>query len=361
MALLTRPRRRFDADAARLVYQPSGREPGCTRVPGAAFRTTPAATTRRARTAAPPVAADPGGEGFRKRADPASRRTSSRRCGRWWPRRPKRSTTRPCCRPAGAGVPDFRRSLPAALLPAPEERRAPGRSASAGRAVVLGAVSQPPHGRVPDRDAFRRWLLRTRAGRGPRPAGNVGGPVKAALDVLRDLRNEVRLIVDHGGLDGVSRRAHLDRWYTPLNAFLSIGPPRRRIEEMAALIEAGVLEILGPGLRRRRRPGGWPRRATSPRPRPRGCGARADRGAAAGAGSAPHRRPAAARTAALRRVPNRPGGGLRDGRTGRHPGPIPIVDTRGRGAASAALRGRGADGGRALGDRGGHPPAASAR
>ncbi|MCT2590225.1 FAD/NAD(P)-binding protein [Streptomyces sp. N2-109] len=78
--------------------------------------------------------------------------------------------------------------------------------------------------------------------------GNVHGPVKAALDVLRDLRNELRQIVDHGGLGGPSRRDHLDRWYTPLNAFLSIGPPRRRIEEMAALIEAGVLEVLGPGL-----------------------------------------------------------------------------------------------------------------
>lgn len=79
--------------------------------------------------------------------------------------------------------------------------------------------------------------------------GNVRGPVKAALDVLRDVRNEVRQIVDHGGLDGSSRRDHLDGWYTPLNAFLSIGPPRRRIEELAALIRAGVVEVLGPGLR----------------------------------------------------------------------------------------------------------------
>src|SRR5438093_13084570 len=76
--------------------------------------------------------------------------------------------------------------------------------------------------------------------------GNVDGPLKAALDVLRDLRNELRLIVDHGGLAGSSRRDHLDTWYTPLNAFLSIGPPRRRIEELAALVEAGVVEVLGP-------------------------------------------------------------------------------------------------------------------
>jgi hypothetical protein len=63
--------------------------------------------------------------------------------------------------------------------------------------------------------------------------------------------------VDHGGLPGGSRREHLDRWYTPLNAFLSIGPPRRRVEEMAALIEAGVLDVLGPRLEVRAEDGGW--------------------------------------------------------------------------------------------------------
>jgi hypothetical protein len=59
--------------------------------------------------------------------------------------------------------------------------------------------------------------------------GNVSGPLKAALDVLRDLRNEVRLAVDHGGLDGASYRDELTAWYTPFNAFLSIGPPASRI------------------------------------------------------------------------------------------------------------------------------------
>ncbi|MEW1724275.1 FAD/NAD(P)-binding protein [Streptomyces sp. NPDC093109] len=93
----------------------------------------------------------------------------------------------------------------------------------------------------------RAWLLaHLRADAAEAVLGNVAGPVKAALDVLRDLRNELRQIVDHSGLSGISRRDHLDRWYTPLNAFLSIGPPRRRVEEMAALVEAGVLDVIGP-------------------------------------------------------------------------------------------------------------------
>lgn len=97
---------------------------------------------------------------------------------------------------------------------------------------------------------FRDWLLgHLRADLAAARAGNVGGPLKAALDVLRDLRNELRLVVDHGGLTGGSHRQHLEAWYTPLNAFLSIGPPAARIEQAIALIEAGVLRVLGPDAR----------------------------------------------------------------------------------------------------------------
>ncbi|NEA02846.1 FAD-binding protein, partial [Streptomyces sp. SID10116] len=97
---------------------------------------------------------------------------------------------------------------------------------------------------------FTGWLLdHLRQDVAEARAGNVNGPLKAALDVLRDLRNEIRQAVDHGGLDGDSHRTDLDGWYTPLNAHLSIGPPARRVEEMTALIEAGVLDVIGPGLR----------------------------------------------------------------------------------------------------------------
>ncbi|MFF3616695.1 FAD/NAD(P)-binding protein [Streptomyces sp. NPDC002580] len=101
-----------------------------------------------------------------------------------------------------------------------------------------------------DLASFRGWL-RGYLDEDVRRAreGNVGGPFKAALDLLRDLRNELRLAIDHGGLDADSHRDELDRWYTPLNAYLSIGPPASRIEEMAALIDAGILDVTGPGLR----------------------------------------------------------------------------------------------------------------
>lgn len=124
-------------------------------------------------------------------------------------------------------------------------------------------VSRPHAGRdFAHLGEWRDWLLSyLREDAAQAALGNVRGPLKAALDVLRDLRNELRLIVDHGGLAGASRRDHLDRWYTPLNAFLSIGPPRRRIEELAALMEAGVVQVLGPRLEVAEEDGAWAARS----------------------------------------------------------------------------------------------------
>ncbi|KAK1147299.1 hypothetical protein N8T08_001376 [Aspergillus melleus] len=94
---------------------------------------------------------------------------------------------------------------------------------------------------------WRDWLLEyLREDAREAALGNLNGPLKAALDVMRDLRNELRLVVDHAGVSGFSHRDHLDRWYTPLNAYVSIGPPRQRIEQMVALMEAGVLDVFGP-------------------------------------------------------------------------------------------------------------------
>ncbi|WP_020667120.1 FAD/NAD(P)-binding protein [Amycolatopsis nigrescens] len=101
-----------------------------------------------------------------------------------------------------------------------------------------------------DHAEFQSWLLDyLRADLVEARRGNVTSPVKAALDVLRDLRNEIRLVVDHSGLTGRSYRDELREWYTPFNAFVSIGPPAQRIEEMIALMQAGLLQVFGPGVR----------------------------------------------------------------------------------------------------------------
>lgn len=67
-----------------------------------------------------------------------------------------------------------------------------------------------------DRRVFQGWLLgHLRDDVSEALKGNVSSPLKAALDVLRDLRNEIRLVVDHGGISGRSYRDELRAWYTP--------------------------------------------------------------------------------------------------------------------------------------------------
>ncbi|WP_461029076.1 FAD/NAD(P)-binding protein, partial [Streptomyces sparsus] len=162
------------------------------------------------------------------------------------------------CEPGG-GIEQFRTALLATLRGSAEEHAVlDGFGITATERWDWTALTHPHrHRTFRDAGEHRRWLLdRLREDVAQARLGNVDGPVKAALDVLRDLRNELRLTVDHGGLTGASRRDGLDRWYTPLNAFLSIGPPRQRIAETAALIEAGVLDVLGPGMRVGTGPGG---------------------------------------------------------------------------------------------------------
>ncbi|MGW1294734.1 FAD/NAD(P)-binding protein [Streptomyces sp. NPDC002533] len=79
--------------------------------------------------------------------------------------------------------------------------------------------------------------------------GNVDSPVKAALDVLRSLRWIIRELTDFGGLQPSSHRDDLIGWYAPRSAFLAAGPPLVRLRETRALIDAGVLRVIGPQAR----------------------------------------------------------------------------------------------------------------
>ncbi|MBP2703224.1 FAD/NAD(P)-binding protein [Microbispora sp. RL4-1S] len=78
--------------------------------------------------------------------------------------------------------------------------------------------------------------------------GNVDGPVKAACDVLRDTRGVLRLAVDYAGLTPGSHRGDFLSWFTPLASFLAAGPPLLRLRQTRALIESGVLVVVGPSV-----------------------------------------------------------------------------------------------------------------
>ncbi|MCP9988005.1 FAD/NAD(P)-binding protein [Streptomyces sudanensis] len=79
--------------------------------------------------------------------------------------------------------------------------------------------------------------------------GTLDGPLKSALDVLRDIRNMVREAVDFGGLLPESHTGFFQSRFLPVNALLSAGPPMYRVEQLRALIRQGVVEVAGPRTR----------------------------------------------------------------------------------------------------------------
>jgi hypothetical protein len=59
------------------------------------------------------------------------------------------------------------------------------------------------------------------------------------------LRGPVRELVTRGALEGGSVVRDVDGWFTPLGLALASGPPPHRTAQVLALVDAGVLELLG--------------------------------------------------------------------------------------------------------------------
>lgn len=88
--------------------------------------------------------------------------------------------------------------------------------------------------------------------------GNVDSPIKAACDVVRDLRDNLRAAIDFCGLTEESHRWLLAE-FVPFMNRIAVGPPASRNAELLALVDAGVVSIgLGPGARAvESAPGKW--------------------------------------------------------------------------------------------------------
>lgn len=74
--------------------------------------------------------------------------------------------------------------------------------------------------------------------------GNVEGAVKAATDVIRDVRDILRSAIDFGGLTGESHQRLLEH-YSPIFNRIAVGPPLARNRELLALMEAGIVKLAG--------------------------------------------------------------------------------------------------------------------
>ena len=78
--------------------------------------------------------------------------------------------------------------------------------------------------------------------------GNNDAPYAGAFDMLRDVRGIIRHYLDAGYLSADEYAKFLAK-FNPFNSLISVGPPVLRIEQMRALIEAGILTVAGPGLK----------------------------------------------------------------------------------------------------------------
>ncbi len=109
-------------------------------------------------------------------------------------------------------------------------------------------VAPVPATALATRAGFQAWLMaHLRQDLAEARKGNLDSPLKAASDVLRDLRDNLRAAIDFGGLSEASHRWVLAEFLPVMNR-VAVGPPARRIAEMLALMEAGVLKAdWGPG------------------------------------------------------------------------------------------------------------------
>ncbi|WP_051820022.1 FAD/NAD(P)-binding protein [Streptomyces sp. NRRL S-920] len=115
----------------------------------------------------------------------------------------------------------------------------------------LDALAQPFRGHFfTDTEHFRRTLTEViDADLREADRGNLLSPRKAALDVLRDVRWLICALVDFAALRPSSHERDFIGWYAQRSAFLVSGPPRIRLRQALALMDCGVLNVLGPDTR----------------------------------------------------------------------------------------------------------------
>lgn len=143
------------------------------------------------------------------------------------------------------GLLDFRRDVEPLIL-----REALHRLGSAPPAQVaaIQRVLSPEPRTWATYNRYRDTVLdAARADLAEAELGLVRSPVKEALEVLRDHRESVRVALDPPGLTDESHRYFMEE-YVPLVNRVVIGPQKERIQELFALVEAGVVR-LGPGPR----------------------------------------------------------------------------------------------------------------
>ncbi len=127
-----------------------------------------------------------------------------------------------------------------------------------GRFDAAAAFDGSAGMRLGDGLAYQDWFAGTlRRDLGAGLLGFAWSPVKAALDIVRELRDTVRYVADFGGLTPASAEDFYCR-IVPLMNRAVVGPQYERHTELLALMSAGLIQVpFGPAPAINRNGAGW--------------------------------------------------------------------------------------------------------
>lgn len=104
-------------------------------------------------------------------------------------------------------------------------------------------VAPYPQGILSNQYSFQQWLMHyLQLDIAASKRGNIDDPMKAACDVIRDLRDTLRYVVDYGGLTDQSHE-WFNQCFVPIMNRLAVGPPKERIQELIALMNAQIIQF----------------------------------------------------------------------------------------------------------------------
>ncbi|CAF1611915.1 unnamed protein product, partial [Didymodactylos carnosus] len=72
--------------------------------------------------------------------------------------------------------------------------------------------------------------------------GNISSPIKAATDLIRDIRDNLRYAIDNRGLTPESHKHFLQN-FCPIMNRVAVGPPKEKNQELLALVRAGIVHL----------------------------------------------------------------------------------------------------------------------
>lgn len=78
--------------------------------------------------------------------------------------------------------------------------------------------------------------------------GNKSAPFAGAFDIMRDIRDKIRYVVEHDYFSADDYETFLNR-FKSFDALISVGPPLERVEQLRALIKIGLFKITAPGIK----------------------------------------------------------------------------------------------------------------